>query len=60
MGGSQKSCTIDDFIQFVQQYHPENTAVVIWLKEQKLILGSPEPVNSSKPHVLYLPAKQVC
>ncbi len=60
MGGSQKSCTIDDFIKFVQQYYPDNTEVVIWLKEQKLILGSPELINSSKPHVLYLPAKQVC
>jgi hypothetical protein len=60
MGGAQKPCTIDHFIQFVQQYYPENTDVVIWLKEQKLILGSPEPTNAYKPHVLYLPAKQVC
>jgi hypothetical protein len=59
MGGAQKSCTIDHFIEFVQEYHPDNTDVVIWLKEQKLILGNPEPVNTRKPHVLYLPAKQV-
>lgn len=59
MGGANKPCTIDDFIQFVQQYYSESTEVVIWLKEQKLILGNPEPVNSVKPHVLYLPASKV-
>lgn len=59
MGGSQKPCTIDNFIEFVQQFYPDNTSIIIWLKEQKLILGSPEPVNKKKPHVLYLPAKQV-
>jgi hypothetical protein len=59
MGGAQKPCTIDNFIDFVQKYYPENTEVVIWLKEQKLILGSPEPIAKGKPHVLYLPAKVV-
>jgi hypothetical protein len=59
MGGAQKPCTIDDFIAFVQVYYPENTDLIVWLKEQKLVLGNPEPVNTRKPHVLYLPAKQV-
>ena len=59
MGGAQKISTIDHFIQFVQERYPENTNVVVWLKQQKLTLGTPQPLDARKPHVLYLPAKRV-
>ncbi|MBW4419474.1 MAG: hypothetical protein KME13_09620 [Myxacorys californica WJT36-NPBG1] len=59
MGGYGKPCTIDDFIKFVQQYYPSSSKVVIWLEAQKRVLGSPEPVNQRKPHVLYLPISKV-
>lgn len=59
MGGTSKVCTIDDFIIFVQSYYPSNTKVVIWLKQQKLVLGDPQPIAERKPHVLFLPASRV-
>ncbi len=59
MGGTNKSCTIDDFIRFVHQYYSSNSRIVIWLERQKQILGSPQPVDERKPHVLYLPASRV-
>lgn len=59
MGGTCKTCTIDDFISFVQAYYPSNTRVVIWLKQQKMVLGNPQPVDQRKPHVLFLPASRV-
>jgi hypothetical protein len=59
MGGSQKPCTIDDFIRFVQERYPQNTGIIVWLKQQNLTLGNPEPANLRKAHVLFLPAKQV-
>lgn len=60
MGGANKPCTIDDFIRFIQQYYAENSEVIIWLKEQKLILGNPPTNIQAKSHVLYLPANKVC
>jgi hypothetical protein len=59
MGGTNKPCTIDDFVSFVQKYHPSRTEVIIWLEQQKLVLGEQKPVNSRKPHVLYLPLSRV-
>ncbi len=59
MGGSAKSCTIDHFIDFVHKCYPDNADVIIWLEQQKLVLGSPQPVDKRKPHVLYLPAQKV-
>ncbi|MEP0915898.1 hypothetical protein NC981_03640 [Leptolyngbya sp. DQ-M1] len=59
MGGTNKACTIDDFIKFVHQYYPSNSKVVIWLEKQKQILGNPQPVDARKPHVLYLPVSKV-
>jgi hypothetical protein len=59
MGGNHKPCTIDDFINFVQKYYPSSSKVIIWLEQQKLILGNPQPLNSCKPHVLYLPISRV-
>lgn len=59
MGGSNKPCTIDDFTSFIQKYYPSNTQAIIWLEQQKLVLGNPQPVDKRKPHVLYLPASKV-
>uniref|UniRef100_B8HYG9 HNH nuclease domain-containing protein n=1 Tax=Cyanothece sp. (strain PCC 7425 / ATCC 29141) TaxID=395961 RepID=B8HYG9_CYAP4 len=59
MGGTHNCCTIDNFIDFVQQYYPENNNVIIWLRSQKLRLGNQESFSNSKPHVLYLPASRV-
>lgn len=59
MGGTNKPCTIDDFIKFVHHYYPSNSKVVIWLEQQKRILGNPQPVDERKPHVLYLSASRV-
>lgn len=59
MSGSHKPCTINDFINFVQKYYSSNTQVIIWLEQQQLVLGNPQPVNKRKPHVLYLPASRV-
>lgn len=59
MGGKARPCTPDDLIKFVQQYYPENFQVVTWLEGQKLKMGHQEPMDTRKPHVLYLPASQV-
>jgi hypothetical protein len=59
MGGTVKACTIDDFIQFVHHYYPDNSQVINWLEGQKIALGNQQPVNARKPHVLYLPASRV-
>ena len=59
MGGNQKSCTIDDFMKFVQLYYPDSSQVVIWLQNQKLKLGIQEPISIKKSHVLYLPLSRV-
>jgi hypothetical protein len=60
MGGTNQSCTIDNFIEFVHAYYPENTKVVTWLTQQKIKLGNPQPIDLAKPpHVLYLPASKV-
>jgi hypothetical protein len=59
MGGSSKRCTIDDFIQFVQERYPDNHNVVVKLKQRQATLGNPQPVNPNKPSVLYLPASKV-
>lgn len=59
MGGTQKPCTIDDFIRFVHDYYPSNNKVIIWLDAQKRVLGDPQPADQRKPHVLYLPASRV-
>jgi hypothetical protein len=58
-GGSNKACNVDDFICFVQKYYPSNTKVIIWLEQQKLVLGNPQPVDKRKPHVLFLPSSRV-
>jgi hypothetical protein len=61
MGGTQKPCTIDDFIKFVEQYYPSNTEVIIWLHNQKMMLGEQKPIGKGKPsHVLHLPYTRVC
>jgi hypothetical protein len=52
MGGFDKPCTLDDFVDFVQCYHPEQMTVLTWLQAKKLILGSPQS-NTNK-HVLKL------
>jgi hypothetical protein len=59
MGGTGKPCTPDDFVTFVQKYYPESTEVIIWLEQQKLVLGEQKPINSRKPHVLCLPLSRV-
>jgi hypothetical protein len=38
-GGSGKPCPIDDFIQFVNAYYPEQTKVKTWLANTTLVLG---------------------
>ncbi|MBD1863149.1 MULTISPECIES: hypothetical protein [Trichocoleus] len=59
MGGTNKTCTIDNFIDFVQQYYPSKTQIVIDLQQKKLVLGDPQPMDARKPHVLYLTASRV-
>lgn len=59
MAGTCKSCTLDDFVNFVQQYYPDNYEVVTWLENQRRKLGHQQPVDIQKPHVLYLPASRV-
>lgn len=59
LGGTQKPCTIDDFIKFVQDYYPSNTRIIILLNAQKQVLGNHQPTDQRKPHVLYLPASRV-
>jgi len=59
MGGCQKPCTIDDFIDFVQKYYPGQTDTLSWLQHQKQRFGNQEPVSKRKPHVLYLPFSKV-
>lgn len=59
MGGTQKTCTIDDFINFVQNYYPDNNRVIIWLENQKIKLGKQEPISPKRSHVLYLPLSRL-
>jgi hypothetical protein len=59
MGGTNKPCTIDDLIEFIHQYYADNSQVVLWLEQQKLILGHPQPITKRQRHVLYLPASRV-
>ena len=59
MGGTAKACTIDDFIQFVNAYYPENSKVKTWLVSQKLVLGDQVAQKAKNPHVLSLPASKV-
>ncbi len=59
MGGNHKPCTIDDFIDFLHKYYPSSSKTIIWLEQQKLVLGNPQPLGKQKPHVLYLPASKV-
>lgn len=54
MGGTHKPCTLDDFENFVNQYHPESN-VFIWLKNQRLKLGNQQPIKTRERHVLHLP-----
>jgi hypothetical protein len=59
MGGKDKCCTIDNFIDFVQKYYPENSDVIITLEKRKLTLGEQEPLKKRPPHVLLLPISRV-
>ncbi len=60
MGGYQKVCTIDHFIDFVHQYYPDNMTIINWLQQQKLKLGQHQPVGKKNPsHVLYVPYSRV-
>ena len=59
MGGADKPCTIDDFIKFVNFYHPEHTKVKAWLANSKFALGDPVAQKSKNPHVMSLPASRV-
>ena len=59
MGGSDKPCTIDDFIQFVNAYHPEQTKVKTWLANNKLVLGDQAAQKAKNFNVLYLSASKV-
>lgn len=59
MGGTAKPCTIDDFIQFVNAYYPENSKVKTWLVSQKLVLGDQVAQKAKISHVLSLPASKV-
>jgi hypothetical protein len=60
MGGTVKACTIDDFIEFVHKYYPDNSQVIISLKQRKVALGQQKPIDRRKPpHALYLPASRV-
>jgi hypothetical protein len=59
MGGTNKPCTIDDLINFVHRYYPENSQVILWLEQQKIVLGNPQPITKRQRHVLYLPASRV-
>ena len=60
MGGTHKPCTINDFIHFVESYYPANAEVVIWLHNQKMLLGEQKPIGKGKPaHVLHLPYSKV-
>jgi hypothetical protein len=59
MGGNDKCCTIDNFIDFVQRYYPENSDVIITLEKRKLALGEQEPLKKRPPHVLLLPISRV-
>ncbi len=59
MGGTAKPCTIDDFIQFVNAYYPENSKVKTWLANQKLVLGNQVEQKAKISHVLSLPASKV-
>lgn len=59
MGGSNRPCTLDDFLGFLESYYPQNSQLVIQLEQQRKALGDPKPVSKQNPHVLYLPAKRV-
>jgi hypothetical protein len=54
MGGFGKACTLNDFERFVRQYYPENTAVLFWLQDKQMILGTPQAAQETK-SVLMLP-----
>lgn len=60
MGGFDKSCTIEDFIRYVRDYHPESSDCIMWLEQQRQKLGNPQPLDHKKPaHVLYLPLERI-
>ena len=59
MGGKDKCCTINNFINFVQRYYPENSNLIITLEKRKLALGEQEPLKNRPPHVLLLPISRV-
>ncbi len=42
-GGTHQSCTIDDFIKFVDERYPEADEARIWLNKKKQLLGTPQP-----------------
>jgi hypothetical protein len=52
MGGAHIPCTINDFIDYVKLYYPENGAVLTWLAQKQLILGKQE--LSTQKHVMQL------
>jgi hypothetical protein len=58
MGGTSKSCTIDDFIQFINLYYPESQSKT-WLDGQKMILGNQVEQKASKLNVFHLSASRV-
>ncbi|MDX2271846.1 MAG: hypothetical protein NW237_07830 [Cyanobacteriota bacterium] len=59
MGGTNKPCTIEDFINYIFEYYPEHQSLLLWLEQQKVSLGSQQPVGSGSDHVLYLPLKRI-
>jgi hypothetical protein len=59
MGGTDKVCTVDDFIRFVNEYHPASGKLKVWLANQKLVLGDQVAQKAKNAHVLYLPASKV-
>jgi hypothetical protein len=59
-GGSDKGCTIDEFIDFIKNYYPNSYDCITTLNLKKQALGNPEPIGKSlRPFVLFLPISQV-
>ncbi|MDG2990878.1 hypothetical protein L3556_08050 [Candidatus Synechococcus calcipolaris G9] len=59
LGGKQKPCTVDDFINYVHEFHPQNLEVSTWLQQQKAKLPPPGPLSDDVPLVLFLPPSRV-
>jgi hypothetical protein len=52
MGGTKNPCTLEDFVNYIKLYHPENGVVLTWLAQKQQILGKQEVATEK--HVMQL------